>query len=194
MRDAAAAQRWIGDVLELVARARGSAVCSALCTACARRRLARLRRAGTRWFSRAARPPSCAPRRCRWATRWRSCSSSSSSRTPRSATRGTKSAAHAAGASRSLRVRWTIDAAATRSSRTCGRGLENQVLAAVKAVPLGQTRASACCSRSVRRIAGAIVERAHAMHDDDIGNFAPGLALAVGAPRDPVQSRLCSAS
>ena len=55
--------------------------------------------------------------------------------------------------------------------------LENQVLAALKAVPLGQV-----AGQKMLLALGAtippIVERAQAMDDDDIASFAPGLALA----------------
>jgi urease accessory protein len=53
---------------------------------------------------------------------------------------------------------------------------ENQVLAAVKAVPLGQ----AAGQRMLAAIGPALVRSAaHAAHiaDDDMSNFAPGLAL-----------------
>jgi len=55
--------------------------------------------------------------------------------------------------------------------------LENQVLAALKAVPLGQV-----AGQKMLLALGAtippIVLRAQAMDDDDISSFAPGLALA----------------
>ena len=54
--------------------------------------------------------------------------------------------------------------------------IENQVLAAVKAVPLGQTAGQ----RMLVQLADLIepvVDAAAAMGDDDLHNFAPGLAL-----------------
>jgi len=55
--------------------------------------------------------------------------------------------------------------------------LENQVLAALKAIPLGQTDGQ----RVLRDLAAtipALVERAASLADDELSNFAPGLALA----------------
>jgi urease accessory protein len=54
--------------------------------------------------------------------------------------------------------------------------LENQVLAAVKCIPLGQTDGQ----RMLLDLAGSIptiAARARAMADDDLANFAPGLAM-----------------
>ena len=53
--------------------------------------------------------------------------------------------------------------------------LENQVMAAVKAVPLGQTDGQRILLSLGDRIEG-LVKKAMQMKDDDIGNFAPGLA------------------
>ncbi len=54
--------------------------------------------------------------------------------------------------------------------------LENQVMAALKAVPLGQTNGQKILlALGARLDAGA--EEIAAMDDDDLGNFAPGLAL-----------------
>jgi len=55
--------------------------------------------------------------------------------------------------------------------------LENQVLAALKAVPLGQVAGQRMLLALGARIPGA-VEAARALDDDDIANFAPGFALA----------------
>lgn len=55
--------------------------------------------------------------------------------------------------------------------------LENQVMAAVKAVPLGQTDGQRMLLSLANRIP-AIVDSAAAMRDEDIGSFAPGLAMA----------------
>jgi urease accessory protein len=55
--------------------------------------------------------------------------------------------------------------------------LENQVMAAVKAVPLGQTDGQKMLLALGGRL-HAVVGEALALEDDEIGNFAPGLALA----------------
>lgn len=55
-------------------------------------------------------------------------------------------------------------------------GLENQVMAAVKAVPLGQTDGQKILLALGERIA-PLAAQAAAMSDDELGNFAPGLAL-----------------
>ena len=52
----------------------------------------------------------------------------------------------------------------------------NQVMAAVKAVPLGQTDGQRMLLGLGERI-GPAVEAAMALPDDEVGNFAPGLAL-----------------
>jgi len=54
--------------------------------------------------------------------------------------------------------------------------LENQVMAALKAVPLGQTDGQKLLLSLGERIA-PLAARAAAMGDDELGNFAPGLAL-----------------
>jgi urease accessory protein len=54
--------------------------------------------------------------------------------------------------------------------------LENQVMAAVKAVPLGQTDGQKLLLSLGERVA-PLAARAAAMSDDELGNFAPGLAL-----------------
>ncbi|MSQ52980.1 MAG: urease accessory protein UreF [Betaproteobacteria bacterium] len=55
--------------------------------------------------------------------------------------------------------------------------LENQVMAALKAVPLGQTDGQKILLVLSESLAD-LVDAAMAMQDDDIGSFAPGLALA----------------
>jgi urease accessory protein len=55
--------------------------------------------------------------------------------------------------------------------------IENQALAALKAVPLGQTDAQRLLSELGESIAGH-VDRAALLGDDELANFAPGLALA----------------
>jgi urease accessory protein len=54
--------------------------------------------------------------------------------------------------------------------------IENQVLAALKAAPLGQTDGQRILFALGRRVP-EVVERAAAMADDELANFAPGLAL-----------------
>jgi urease accessory protein len=54
--------------------------------------------------------------------------------------------------------------------------LENQVMAALKAVPLGQTDGQKLLLSLGERIA-PLAARAAAMSDDELGNFAPGLAM-----------------
>ena len=54
--------------------------------------------------------------------------------------------------------------------------LENQVLAAVKAVPLGQTDGQRLLFRLGERLPAA-VRRAAGAADEDLANFAPGLAI-----------------
>jgi len=66
--------------------------------------------------------------------------------------------------------------------------LENQVMAAVKAVPLGQTDGQ----RILLSLGGRIEEfatKAMQMKDEDLGNFAPGLAL-LSARHETQYSRL----
>lgn len=54
--------------------------------------------------------------------------------------------------------------------------IENQALAAVKMVPLGQTDGQRLVFALARRI-GPAVARASAMTDEELCNFAPGLAI-----------------
>lgn len=54
--------------------------------------------------------------------------------------------------------------------------LENQVMAALKAVPLGQTDGQKILLALGARLA-ELAEEAATIADDDLGNFAPGLAL-----------------
>ena len=71
---------------------------------------------------------------------------------------------------------WEIDAREALAAYLFA-WVENQVLAAVKAVPLGQTEAQRVLHDLAASIPG-IVERASGLGDEDLGNFAPGLALA----------------
>lgn len=54
--------------------------------------------------------------------------------------------------------------------------IENQVMAAVKAIPLGQTDGQRMLMGLGDRLP-ALVEKAMKMKDEELGNFAPGLAL-----------------
>ena len=66
--------------------------------------------------------------------------------------------------------------------------LENQVMAAVKAVPLGQTDGQ----RILLNLGGLIQELSKkilSVKDDDLGNFAPGLAM-LSAQHETQYSRL----
>jgi len=55
--------------------------------------------------------------------------------------------------------------------------VENQALAALKSIPLGQTDGQRLVAE-VSQAIPAIVERAASMSDDELSNFAPGLAMA----------------
>jgi urease accessory protein len=66
--------------------------------------------------------------------------------------------------------------------------LENQVMAAVKAVPLGQTDGQRMLLSLGNRIE-ELVKKAMQMKDDEIGNFAPTLAL-LSARHETQYSRL----
>src|SRR6185503_12822225 len=66
--------------------------------------------------------------------------------------------------------------------------LENQVMAAVKAIPLGQTDGQRILV-SLGNTLEMLGKHALAMKDDDIGNFAPGLAL-LSAKHETQFSRL----
>jgi urease accessory protein len=66
--------------------------------------------------------------------------------------------------------------------------LENQVMAAVKAIPLGQTDGQRILMGLGGRLP-ALVEKAMKMKDEDMGNFAPALAL-LSARHETQYSRL----
>ena len=72
-------------------------------------------------------------------------------------------------------ARWKIDAGEALAAYLFA-WLENQVLAAVKAVPLGQTDGQRMLLALGAEVA-AVVEAARRCGDDDLGNFAPGLAI-----------------
>jgi urease accessory protein len=66
--------------------------------------------------------------------------------------------------------------------------IENQVMAAVKAVPLGQTDGQRMLLSLGKRI-GETVTQASAIPDDELSNFAPGLAM-LSAQHETQYSRL----
>jgi len=72
-------------------------------------------------------------------------------------------------------AQWNLDAQSALVAYVWS-WLENQVMAALKAVPLGQTD-----GQKILLALGAqldtLAAEAAAMNDDDLGNFAPGLAL-----------------
>ena len=70
---------------------------------------------------------------------------------------------------------WRIDAREALAAYLFA-WIENQVLAAVKTVPLGQTEGQRMLLGLAQRIAPG-VESAAALGDDDLSNLAPGLAL-----------------
>jgi urease accessory protein len=84
-------------------------------------------------------------------------------------------------------ARWGIDAREALAAYLFA-WIENQVLAALKCVPLGQTDGQRILLALADRIPAA-VERAAAAEDADLCNFAPGLALA-SARHETQYSRL----
>jgi urease accessory protein len=72
-------------------------------------------------------------------------------------------------------VAWDIDAHEALAAYLFA-WIENQVLAALKCVPLGQTDGQRMLLALGRRIP-AVVESAAALQDGELFNFAPGLAL-----------------
>ena len=72
-------------------------------------------------------------------------------------------------------ARWNIDAREALGAYLFA-WLENQMLAALKSVPLGQTDGQRILMELAGRIA-AVVDAAAAAGDDDLANLAPGLAL-----------------
>ena len=71
---------------------------------------------------------------------------------------------------------WGIDAREALSAYLFA-WIENQVMAAIKAVPLGQTHGQRMLASLAQRIE-ALVARAALAGDGELCNFAPGLALA----------------
>jgi urease accessory protein len=84
-------------------------------------------------------------------------------------------------------ARWKIEPEAALQAYLWA-WLENQVMAAVKAVPLGQTDGQRILLSLGDRIEG-LVKKAMQMNDEDLGNFAPGLAL-LSAKHETQYSRL----
>src|SRR5205085_1334198 len=72
-------------------------------------------------------------------------------------------------------ARWNIDAQEALAAYLFAWA-ENQVLAALKTVPLGQTDGQRVLLALGDRIPGAVA-RAAALTDGELANFAPGLAL-----------------
>ena len=70
---------------------------------------------------------------------------------------------------------WKIDAREALAAHLFAWA-ENQVLAALKTVPLGQTEGQRILLEISRRIPG-VVERAAVLDDGELSNLAPGLAL-----------------
>jgi len=66
--------------------------------------------------------------------------------------------------------------------------VENQIVAAIKLIPLGQTAGQKILSRAIEKIP-AIVEQSLNLSDDDIGFATPGLAIA-SAHHETQYSRL----
>jgi urease accessory protein len=83
--------------------------------------------------------------------------------------------------------RWEIDPRAALSAYLWS-WLENQAMAAVKSVPLGQTEAQRMLLSLGSRIHD-ITERAGSLADDELCNFAPGLAI-LSARHETQYSRL----
>ena len=83
--------------------------------------------------------------------------------------------------------RWKIDPDAALQAYLWA-WLENQVMAAVKAVPLGQTDGQRILLSLGGRLP-ALTEKAKAMKEEDTGNFAPGLAM-LSARHETQYSRL----
>ncbi len=131
-------------------RRRGSAICSSSSSrapkrpsrgASSRQRNAATghgSRRGTHGSAHRARPPSCAPKPSRWADRWRSSRPSSTSSTRRSRELADALSPITLPAAFALAARGFGVAAQAALTAYVWAWLENQVLAAVKLVPLGQ--------------------------------------------------------
>ena len=120
----------------------------------------------------AARPRSCAPRPCRWAIRCNRAAEGPAA----SAKCRCEEPSFPAGVR--LRGRALEDRAAQRRCRpTSGPGSRTRCMAAVKAVPLGPDRRAEHPAGAWRRALQHWSPRAVQMKDEELGNFAPGLAL-----------------
>jgi len=86
-----------------------------------------------------------------------------------------------------LALRWNIEPAAALEAYLWS-WLENQVMAAVKCVPLGQTEGQRILLSLGARLA-PIAARAAQAADEDLCNFAPGLAM-LSARHETQYSRL----
>jgi urease accessory protein len=84
-------------------------------------------------------------------------------------------------------VKWKIEPEAALQAYLWA-WLENQVMAAVKAVPLGQTDGQRILLRLGERLS-TLTSEVLAMKNEEIGNFAPGLAL-LSARHETQYSRL----
>lgn len=84
-------------------------------------------------------------------------------------------------------TRWQIDAR-TAASGLAWAWLENQVLAAVKLVPLGQTRGQILLFELAQHVPGAVA-RAAELKDTELGGSLPGVTLASTA-HETLYSRL----
>lgn len=73
-------------------------------------------------------------------------------------------------------ARWQVEARAGLTAY-CWAWAENQVMAALKAVPLGQVAAQRILSALLPVIESAADEAMH-LADDELSNFTPGLAIA----------------
>ncbi|MCL5800963.1 MAG: urease accessory protein UreF, partial [Gammaproteobacteria bacterium] len=73
-------------------------------------------------------------------------------------------------------VRWTISLPETAIGYLWA-WVENQTTAAMKLIPLGQSAGQRLLSRAIEIIPAA-VQQGLQIADDEIGTFAPGLALA----------------
>ena len=82
---------------------------------------------------------------------------------------------------------WGIDPRAAQQAYLWA-WLGNQAMAAVKSVPLGQTEAQAMLLRLGGWLAN-LAEQVAAMHDDELANFTPGLAI-LSARHETQYSRL----
>lgn len=176
VRDAATAGAWIGDLLDLSLATGEAAVLARLITAEARGDVAAFD-AWNAWFR-----VSRETRELRAETEQMGASLVSLARDL-----GWLDAAAAALAVRCAPI--TLPAAFALAARRTGLGpdaliaaylwswLDNQVLAAIKTIPLGQVAGQRLLGELSERI-GPAVRCAQDIDDDDVASFTPGLALA----------------